>query len=448
MKLLLPFKRPARHLQRGVGALAVSILLLFASSIIIFYLNRGLIFEQKASANQVRSTAAFEIAEAGIEWATGMLNSPKDITIACEPLATSNVSFGRRYIQTGFPTVVSVVPTVNTFPGCKINAGGTTRTCSCPVVGGTETVAAVGAALLPGFTVAFTSVIDPITGAVDKTAVRITSTGCTAQAGACKPLTAGSVATTGASDAHATVSQIVKLVPDLRAMPQSALTCGKLCAVGGSYDIFNREVSSNGYLVNAGTAITSGSGTTYGTIPGQPIQNALIANDDSLLALAGSDTTCSGSLMFQTFFGVTMEQYASGTGVLTIPACTAPSSCGAAVGAAYDSGTRSFYFPDGLALNTSAPFSTLGSLTQGVRLVSPGAININGNISINGLIFSNNATFNDSGTGTSNLNGAMITCADYNNNGSGTLTYTSSALGGDDPTLGMMVRVPGSWRDF
>ena len=65
--------------QRGVGTLTVTLLLMFAASIAVFHLNRGLIFEQRSSVNQGRSTAAFELAEAGIEWASGMLNSPLHI---------------------------------------------------------------------------------------------------------------------------------------------------------------------------------------------------------------------------------------------------------------------------------------------------------------------------------------------------------------------------------
>ena len=44
--------------QRGASALIVTMLLLFTSSIVVFYLNRGLIFEQKISANQLRSTTS------------------------------------------------------------------------------------------------------------------------------------------------------------------------------------------------------------------------------------------------------------------------------------------------------------------------------------------------------------------------------------------------------
>jgi Tfp pilus assembly protein PilX len=282
-----------RQHQRGVGALAVSLLLLFASSIIVFYLNRGLIFEQKTSANQVRSTSAFEMAEAGIEWATGMLNTASSITAACAP-AGAGISFSATYAQRGLPADDSFVVTTNTFPGCKLN--GTALTCDCPAPGVGATTADLGTAVQPSFTVAFAQaqVIDPVTGAVttDPRALRLISTGCTAQAGACAP------GATGAADANARVEVTLRFSPTLRAAPQAALTCGTNCAVGGSYEIRNTEVSSNGYLVNAGTTITGGPGTNYETIPGQPIQNAMIANDSSLSSLSSADPTCSNSAMF------------------------------------------------------------------------------------------------------------------------------------------------------
>lgn len=438
------------HKQRGAAALAVSMLLLFASSVIVFYMNRGLVFEQKTSANQLRSTAAFEVAEAGIEWATGMLNRPFDIDANCALLSTANVSFLRRYIQTGFGGGnTGVAVTTNTFPGCKVN--GTTLTCRCPVPSGSEQVANPGTALESSFTVTFAPVNDPATGLQEPTAVRVTSTGCTPQAGMCKPLTAGSAATTGASDASATVSVILKLNPTLRAAPSSALTCGTSCAVGGSYDVFNYEVASNGYLVNAGTTITASPGTNYGTIPGQPVQNAIIPNDSSLSALSSADPTCTNSAMFNAYFGSTMAQYAASTETKVLAGCDNPSTCGGLINTAYNEGWRSFYFPDGMSLNNSAPFpsNTLGapSAGQGVNLVSPVAMNINGNITINGLMFSNSSNFNDLGTGTANINGAIISCAGYSNNGSGTLSYNSAALGGTGLRPGAMVRVPGSWRD-
>jgi hypothetical protein len=454
----LPSRTPR---QRGVGTLAVSMLLLFASSIVVFYLNRGLIFEQKTAANQTRSTSAFEAAEAGIEWATGMLNGGVDIDTNCNFLSTALSTFRKKYLLTD-ATSTAFIPSTNVFPGCKMN--GTALTCSCPNPGAGEQVASLGTAVLPSFTVAFSRVplLDPATGAVvldaggatvfDRTAIRVVSTGCTAQAGACKPDTTaagGSAATTGASDASARVEVVLKLSPTLRAAPSSALTCGTFCNVGGSYDIKNTEVSSNGYLVNAGTTISASPGTGYETIPGQPIQNALIANDESLSALSSTDTTCSASKMFQAYFGTTLEAYAASTGVKTI-SCSSAEDCGAKIHTAYLDGWRDFYFPDGISLNNSAPFTVLGEnkAGEGVKIVSPKGFHFNGNITINGLMFSNSADFNDVGTGTADINGAIITCGGYKNNGNGFLNYSSAAIGGEARAPGAMVRVPGSWRDF
>ena len=85
---------------------------------------------------------------------------------------------------------------------------------------------------------------------------------------------------------------------------------------------------------------------------------------------------------------------------------------------------------------------------NGVNIVSPGDIDINGNIEIHGLIFSNSANFNDLGTGTADIYGAIVTCAAQRSNGNGTISYDSNALGGPGLRPGVMARVPGSWRDF
>jgi hypothetical protein len=430
------------HRHGGFGALAVMLLLLFGSSIVVFYLNRGLIFEQKTSANQVRSTTAFEVAEAGLEWATGMLNSPNEITTACAFTTSVTTSFRSKYIQVGGVSVVA--PAATTYPGCKVN--GTTLTCSCPDLAslGGEAFASLGTALQPSFTVAFESTGDP-------QAVRVISTGCTAQAGTCRPNTAitPTGATTGNSDAWAQVSVILKLRSLIRAAPTAALTCGTSCTPGGSYEIVNFDVASNGYLVNAGTSITTAPGVNYGTIPGQPIENALIPNDSSLYALATSDPSCANSAMFGAFLGTTMAEYAASPQVRTIT-CSSANDCGSQVNTAMNEGWRNFYFPAGFALNNSAPFSAMGApgAGNGVTIVSPGDIDINGNISIYGLIFSNSANFNDLGTGNADIYGSVVTCASQNSNGTGRIQYDANALGGTGLRPGVMVRVPGSWRDF
>jgi Tfp pilus assembly protein PilX len=421
--------------QRGAASLLVTMVLLLSTSIVMLYLNRSLTFEQKTSANQMRSTMALEMAEAGMEWATGMLNSAYDIDANCTFLATTNISFRRKYVQTnwgnGTATATDVAPATTTYPGCKIN--GNTWTCSCPTVpvSGSAT-AALGTAVLPGFTLNFSTTSDP-------EAVRIIVTGCTAQSGACTP------ATTGNSDATATVSTILKLRPLLRAAPAAPLTCGTSCAVGGSYNVVNQDVSTGGILVNAGTAITSGAGTSYTSIPGQPSVNATVENDASLSALSSSDPTCSNSAMFSAYFGSTIAQYAAAPATKTIANCGSASTCGGLVDTAYADGWRSFYFPDGFARNNSS--GSLGAASDPVTLVSAAGFDVNGNIDIYGMIFSNSANVNDLGTGTADIHGALVTCAAYNNNGNGTLEYDADVLKGVRRSTGSLVRVPGSWTD-
>lgn len=428
-----------RRRQRGAASLIVTMILLLVTSVVMLYLNRSIIFEQKTSANQMRSTMALEIAEAGMEWATGMLNHPGGIQNDCTvPSASATlVSFRRKYVQTKIGDATSptsdVVPAANTYPGCKLN-GSNNPTCDCPAVPSSGGAAAsLGTTVQPGFTVAFSTV----TG--DPEAVRVIVTGCTAQAGACTP---GSAAN---SDATATISSILKLRPLLRAAPAAPLTCGSSCTVGGSFNIINQDVSTGGILVNAGTTIDPAPGVSLLSIPGQPTANALVSNDTSLSALSSADTTCTGSAMFSAFFGSTIAQYAAAPATKVIPNCGSASACGSLVDAAYAAGSRAFYFPDGFARNSSS--GSLGTPGDPVTLVSNQGFDVNGNINIYGMIFANSANVNDLGTGTANIHGALVTCAAYNNNGNGTLEYDQNALNGVRRSTGTMVRVAGSWTD-
>lgn len=419
--------------QRGAATLLVTMVLLFSTSIVMLYLNRSILFEQKTSANQMRSTMALEMAEAGMEWATGMLNTPQDINAACDLLSTTNISFRRKYVQTKWGAATNpttdVMPATITYPGCKIN--GNTRTCNCPAVPSSGSATAVlGTAVLPGFTAAFSATSDP-------EAVRIIVTGCTAQAGACTPASAGS------SDATATISAILKLRPLLRAAPASPLSCGTTCAIGGSFNLTNQDVATGGILANAGTSIT---GNIAGpSIPGQPAANALVGNDASLSAISSADPTCSNSSMFSVYFGSTIEKYAASPMTKSIPLCSPANTCGGLVDAAYNDGWRSFYFPDGFARNSSS--GSLGTASDPVTIVTPGSFDVNGNIDIYGMVFSNSSALNNLGTGGSTIRGALITCAGFTSNGNGTLQYDAVVLKGVRRSTGSMVRVPGSWTD-
>lgn len=413
-----------------MAVLAMVLTMLFGVSIAMLYLNRHVVFEQRISANQMRSTAAQEMAEAGLEWTTGMLNSASRIGTDCRPLVSSTTSFRQKYFLVApSPHVASHV-----LPGCKINPATGASTCSCPDVPGSGTVvASLGTAAQPGFTVQ----LSPVAG--DPEAVRVVATGCVAMAGTCEPRTRG------AADATASISAVLKIVPTLRAAPATPLSCGLACNIGGSFHIQNLDAASGGLLINAGTTV-SVSASALMTLPGLPPQGAIVDNDSSLQTLATSDPSCTNSGVFSAYFGSGVDEYVSSPLTRSIT-CSNPTECGARLGAAYQEGWRAFYFPAGLELNNSAPFTQLGTATDGVSMVSPGSIDINGNITLYGLLFMNNANVDFLGTGTANVYGAAITCGGFNSNGNGTLGYLPSALSSLRMSSSLVARVPGSWTD-
>lgn len=425
----------SRRRQDGAATLIVCAIFILISSLLLLYVNRGIVFEQKISANQTRSAVAQEMAEAGIEWATGMLNSPFDIGADCALLPTALTPFRERYVQTktSDPTTPStdVFPATTTYPGCKIS--GNVRTCNCPAATTppTPAVTDLGTAVAPGFTVAFLATSD-------SEAVEVVSTGCTDQAGVCGPATAGN------SDATVSVKAILKLRPLLRAAPTAPLVCGGTCAVGGSMALINYDVGTSGVLINSGGTASQANGTSATTIPGQATPNAVISSDASLSSLVATDPTCENSAMFRAYFGSSIEQYAASPMVTTID-CNSALSCGNAVDAAILENKRSFYFPNGFWRNNSS--GDLGSVTKPVTLVSAKGFDINGNINIYGMVFSNGPANLDLGTGSSTIKGAVVTCKDYTSNGNGTLQYDADVLKAVRRTTGAFVRVSGSWTD-
>ena len=420
--------RPARRLRRGIGTLAVSLVLLFATSIGVLYANRSVLFEQRTSANQAQATLAHEVAEGALEWAAGMLNSPYDVNTDCSFLATTNTSFRVKYVLTQFtatPSVTNVVPATNTFPGCKIDPATGSTTCQSPNVPASgSAVAITGTAAQPSFSVAF----EAVAGSTD--AVKVTAYACTAQADTC------SSTNFSASSGNARLSVVMKLRPLLRAVPAAPLTCGTSCTIGGSFNVINQDVNTNGVLVNAGTTISTSNGTTTTTLQGQPTANAMIGTDASLSSLSSSDPTCNNSQMFNAYFGTTMAKYRSDPSTKEL-SCSSTADCKSKLDSAYADGWRAFYFDSDLQLSGN---NTYGTANDPITLVTPNALSINGN--------NNFYDWNNIGTGSATIYGAQVTCGAYNSNGNGTISYDPNVLSRARIRTGLFVRVPGSWRDF
>jgi Tfp pilus assembly protein PilX len=426
----------SRRTQRGAATLVVSLLLLFVASLGALYLNRGVLAEQRASGNQMQTTLTHEMGEAALEWATGMLNAPYDVGNACT-YDNAGMSFRKRYVMSKWndasaPTT-DIVPVTTVFPGCKMDTSTGALTCSCPDKPGSGTaVASLGTSEQPGFTVAFEAVPG------DSEAVKVTAWACPKQADTCASTTFNT------ADGSSRLSVVLKLGPSPKE-PRVPLTCGTSCDIGGSFNVKNTDVASNGVLVNAGSTINFGSGQhTLQTLSGVPTENAMIANDQSLYNLSKDDLNCDKSAVFKAYFGMTIDRFRDSPTTKVIN-CSSANDCKTQIDTAYQQGWRSFYFSSDLQLSGNNDY---GKQTDPVTFVTTKDVKINGITNIYGLLFSNAAVWDENGSGNSVIHGAQITCAKYTNNGNGTVEFDPNALKNVRRMGAPLARVPGSWRDF
>lgn len=435
----------ARRAQRGAASLVVALVLLFGMTIVAFFANRSFIFEQRTSANQYRATKAFEVAEAGVEWAMGKLNEQLPL-VAAPSCTTANVAgttnFRERYINPSPSDAAHATGWMNVnaagFPGCRFNAAGV-ATCDCPVNGQANLGAVVDQ---PRFGVRFLAV------AGDPAAIEIIARGCT-NGGVCDPQD-GDVPT---SDATAQVRVLIKVVPSIASGPAAALTTGSASVTGGNINVINTHAPSNGITIHAGTTVATGSGATVTTLAGTAPRASVLDNDSTLAALtaAGEDE------FFSAFFGQTLTNYRTiDPDVKNLTGCGSATACATAVVAYINTGVKypRIYLAGDVQFSNGTPGlgTSLGTADNPVTIVTAGNLEFRSNLKAYGVFYAATATASDNwdydGSGTGTIFGAFISRGNFDK-GSGTLNlvYDPSLWGGTGAPKGRLVRVPGSWRD-
>jgi Tfp pilus assembly protein PilX len=439
------FTGPGR--QRGAAALGVALILLFGITLIGFYTNRGMIFEQRTSANQYRSTLAFEMAEAGLEWVVGRLNT--DALMAggssCATTGTLTQSFAERYLPyNGAKTDFVVNNTAR--PSCSVAANGT-LTCSCPPAGTNPTV---GAAEEPRFLVQF----NPVAG--ELFTVEIVSWGCTGEGAPCTP------GSTARPDGQAVVRAIYKMKNPFANAPGAGLVTGLAAVTGGSLRVVNMDPKSNGITIHSGASVELGTGTDVVTLPGTSPRASILDNDPTLNSLATADPT--GDKMFASFFGETIDQYknnektwlitsGSCNGRLTCTQCGTANSCGTAISNAYNNNYQRFWTDTDASFQNNLPaVGTLGTADKPIAIASSASIELKAALVAYGLIYAATASadgdWDYAGSGNGKIFGALVSRSSFTKGGTGNLTVIYDGnLFGPGPSRGTMVRVPGSWRD-
>jgi hypothetical protein len=447
-----PWARRPR--QSGAVSLIVALVLLLGGTIIAFFANRGFIFEQRTSANQYRATKAFELAEAGTEWALGKLNERMPLSSAtpsdCAPAASPVGALGSFYQRYANPRLASdalctaagvgcLAPPNTGVPGCRISATGV-AVCDCQ----TAAVADLGTSnpeqgrfgvrIRPG---------------PDPTTIEIVSRGCTNGNDACDPNTDST------ADATAIVRVLAKVVPGVPSGPAAPLTSGSATVTSGSLDVINNNQASNGITIHAGTTVQVGNGANVYSLPGTPPRASILDGDPSLANLTNADEDA----FFAKYFGQTLTSYRSQdpdvihvgpSAPIAANRCTSAADCGQVVVANAGRVQYPRFYVDG---DVSFNGATLGAAASPVTLVASGAMLLRGTITAHGLFYAATATATDNwdfnGSGNATVYGAFISRGDFNKGaGNLRLIYPQSPWWSNAaPPVGRLARVPGSWRD-
>ncbi|KNZ32440.1 MAG: hypothetical protein AD742_11850 [Methylibium sp. NZG] len=413
--------------QRGAAALIVTMVLFFAMLLAAAYANRNLVFEQRTSSNQYRSTQAFEAAEAGLEWAQAQLNSPARIGADCRASADAAApTFRERFLSpqsgaTGFTgnTWAAGALAVPLQASCVRGDAG--WACSCPAQGHPQPALPNTPGLHPAFALEFVAGGKP-------GIVKLVSHGCTSVAGACAP---------GAStraDASARVEVALSLLPALGTAPAAPLTARGRVITAAALGVHNPDAASGGWVVHAGSGITAP--LMRVTPPaGTPVADVLVGNDAALAALTPQR-------LFSSFFGLDPTGWKNQPTVLK-PICSGDCSAALATAVQASGGNPMVFVAGDLVL--TGPLS-LGTPQQPVALVVEGAARFDGAVRLHGVVYSASMTWNNAGAGAL-LRGALVTEGDVQGTGVPDLFYDAAVLAALK-SGGSFARVAGSWRDF
>lgn len=423
---------------RGAATLVVVMVLFFIMMLVTAYANRSLIFEQKTSANQYRSTQAFEAAEAGLEWALAMLNQGL-VDEDCVPSALGAGTFRDRYVdqvvaQGTFGPLANAAPlgsTPTVRPGCVRN--GDTWACACPNDGNTPIASPGATDAFPAFTVEFGEVLQPGTVERYPGLVRIVARGCSG----IDPRCVQGAATT--ADAYVPIEMKAALVRAVAAPPAAAVTAGGEVSFAAAYKIVNTDSSTGGVTIHSGAGVDVANARVL-SAPGSRPENTTVSDD---AALSAPDTN---EDFFRRYFEVDYGTYRELPSVVQV-ACppVEDADCSVALAEAAATGKRMFWIDGPLVVTEEL---TLGTPDRPVVLIATGRVRFVGPVRINGILYGTRLRWENTGPDDSFIRGAVVmrdTCC----SGSGTpaLIHDADIVNRLHRITGSFVRVNGSWKE-
>ncbi|MDN3920557.1 pilus assembly PilX family protein [Roseateles violae] len=422
--------------QRGAATLVIVMVLFFIMAMMAAYANRNLIFEQRIASNYYRSGVGLEAAEAGSEWALGMLNG-LNINAACTGSGNPTSSFRERYLgmDSGSRTLSPLVASATSASCVRIAAAQDAQggwTCQCPAGGWAAANVAPAAQMQPSFHISFEPAARP-------GVVRLISHGCTgSQSDVCQTQQ-------GAANAQllggATVRVEAALISALKMPPAMPLVVKQTITDGtGALGLHNSDPRSSGLLLQTGGSVADLSTDRLDSLPGTPGQQALLGDDQQFRDQASD-------LMFAQYFGMPPAQYKSQPAMRSIP-CTEGSDCSTALLAAFNQGMRMIWVDGPLTLSSNVTLGSAALPLSPLVIVANGPVTITGPLILNGLLYvRGNLDWSNTSGHPALVNGAVIAEGNLLAAGRVDMRYHAGIMDALRNATGSFVRVPGSWWD-
>lgn len=478
-----------RSPQRGLASLVVVMVLFFVVSLMAAYTSRNLIFEQKTSANQARSTLAFEAADAGIEWALAQLNG-STVDDNCAVLAGGK-SVQNRYLLidhangTIRPQLRHTGLEPERWPTCVSDGAGGWR-CLCPDAGlpSPYLAAPVGQGPFPAFRVWLASrepaALNSSPWIPDATLlprlIPAMSVGCTRLPAA--PATLGDptclsfLPRNEIGDGTGVVHAMLALRSGLAVPPAAAITAlGTVTpqSPGPLLHIENTILDSGGFTLNSGGSVADKARFDAVSVPGTPGDYSFADGDARLASLSTvalatppppppaplpPPPLTAGERMFVSTFGMKRDVYQQQPGLRI---CASPCSAAALQTLLADNPNRVIWAQGNVTLNadvgsTGAPLLLIidgGNLTLGGGVKVVGFIYVTGTLTPPALWPSATVTLSGSAA---TIQGALVAEGDLTTTspagGALSVTYNRDVMDLLRTTYGSWARLPGGWRDF
>ena len=411
--------------QRGAAALIVVVVLFFILALVVAYAGRNLIFEQRTSFNNQRATQAFEMAEAGLEFAIGLLSAGR-VNDACQPTSvTTQATFRQRHFGTDADGNFTIsAAQADLRPTCMMLANG--PSCSCPAAGAPTLVEPVGVA--PTIQLQFQPVAQP-------GLVRVTSRGCNSIGTQCY-----AASTKGPADAVAEVSVLLGLNSALATPPAAAVTArGTVNLNNQAVIVSNADVPTHGLTIDAGGDVLQADAARILSVPGTPGSASIRAADPSL-------STLTTERMFVSLFGMDRATYRSQPAVVRV---TCSGTCETAIANAVSANPGRIIWVQGPVV-IDGNLVPLGSPADPVVLVVQGNLTVSANLELFGVLYLHDPSGTNvlSTVGATTIHGAVVAEGDLSITGTPRIIFEPEVLRAINKSQGSLVRVPGSWRDF